>query len=381
MLGVPSRERCNMERGFFKIYRKIEDSKAWSRGALYRGLMITLLQKANWKQGYFHGQKILPGQLAFSGECLADELDIPRTSVVRMLRNLELDGFLTRSNMNNRYTLVTITNWHSYQSVENNCGQPMVNHWSTDGRPVDTIKEGKKERINTPPLPPTGGKVCADEYELSCGTSANSMDTRPCEASLAADEIKAQSSLQAGGMEPRPCCPPNGDVTNTSDTGSRANSMDTRPCEAKGRKAKTPRMPKGADLPPYTEQFERIWAKYPRKDAKGKAYKAYMELLKAGALPDTDDLIERITYRKFEPDWERENGKYVPYFSTWLHNRGWEDAGCFSDTTPEQRARNERASAIYAKYNGGMWKPGLTVEQVEENCDRMYAELEAEGLL
>ena len=173
--------------------------------------------------------------------------------------------------------------------------------------------------------------MCADEYEHSCGTSAD--------------------------------------------------SMDTRPCEAKGRKAKTPRMPKGAELPPYTEQFERIWAKYPRKDAKGKAYKAYMELLKAGVLPETDDLIERIAYRKFEPDWERENGKYVPYFSTWLHNRGWEDAGCFSDTTPEQRARNERASAIYAKYNGGMWKPGLTVEQVEENCDRMYAELEAEGLL
>ena len=320
-----------MERGFFKIYRKIEDSKSWSRGALYRGLMITLLEKANWKRGFFHGQEILPGQLAFSGECLADELDIPRTPVVRMLRNLELDGFLTRSNMNNRYTLITITNWHSYQGVENDCGQPMVNQRSTDGRPVDTIKEGKKERINTPPLPPTGGRACADEYEPSCGTSAD--------------------------------------------------SMDTRPCEAKGRKAKTPRMPKGADLPPYTEQFERIWAKYPRKDAKGKAYKAYRELLEAGVLPETEDLIERIAYRKFEPDWERENGKYVPYFSTWLHNRGWEDAGCFSDTAPEQRARNERASAIYAKYNGGMWKPGLTVEQVEENCDRMYAELEAEGLL
>lgn len=149
-----------MERGFFKIYRKIEDSKSWSRGALYRGLMITLLEKANWKRGFFHGQEILPGQLAFSGECLADELDIPRTSVVRMLRNLELDGFLTRSNMNNRYTLITITNWHSYQGVENECGQPMVNHWSTDGQPVDTIKEGKKERINTPPpSPPRGGRL------------------------------------------------------------------------------------------------------------------------------------------------------------------------------------------------------------------------------
>ena len=138
-----------MERGFFKIYRKIEDSKSWSRGVLYRGLMISLLEKANWKRGFFHGQEILPGQLAFSGECLADELDIPRTSVVRMLRNLELDGFLTRSNMNNRYTLITITNWDSYQGVENDCSQPMVNQRSTDGRPVDTIKEGKKERINT----------------------------------------------------------------------------------------------------------------------------------------------------------------------------------------------------------------------------------------
>ena len=51
--------------GYFKVWRKIEDSKSWSRGALYRGLMITLLQKANWKQGYFHGQEILPGALAF----------------------------------------------------------------------------------------------------------------------------------------------------------------------------------------------------------------------------------------------------------------------------------------------------------------------------
>jgi len=58
--------------GYFKVWRKIEDSKSWSRGALYRGLMITLLQKANWKQGYFHGQEILPGPAClfrgFAGE-------------------------------------------------------------------------------------------------------------------------------------------------------------------------------------------------------------------------------------------------------------------------------------------------------------------------
>ena len=79
--------------GYFKVWRKIEDSKSWSRGALYRGLMITLLQKANWKQGYFHGQEILPGQLACSGASLASELDLSRYQVMRMLATLEDDGF------------------------------------------------------------------------------------------------------------------------------------------------------------------------------------------------------------------------------------------------------------------------------------------------
>ena len=82
--------------GYFKVWRKIEDSKSWSRGALYRGLMITLLQKANWKQGYFHGQEILPGQLACSGASLASELDLSRYQVMRMLATLEDDGFISR---------------------------------------------------------------------------------------------------------------------------------------------------------------------------------------------------------------------------------------------------------------------------------------------
>ena len=378
-----------MEHGYVKLWRKCLDSGLLQNAPAWQ-LFGYLLLKATYRP---HKQVVSgavfdlqPGDVIFGRAKAAEELGVGEQSIRTALKLLEKLEIVT-SRATNKCTVISFVNWHRYQDDQPAPNQ-QVNQPLTSGQPAPNQRlttnknvRKKEEYINTPPLPPTGGEVCADEYELSCGTSANSMDTRQCEASLAADEIKAQSSLQAGGMEPRPCCPPNGDVTNTSDTGSRANSMDTRPCEAKGRKAKTPRMPKGADLPPYTEQFERIWAKYPRKDAKGKAYKAYMELLKAGALPETDDLIERITYRKFEPDWERENGKYVPYFSTWLHNRGWEDAGCFSDTTPEQRARNERASAIYAKYNGGMWKPGLTVEQVEENCDRMYAELEAEGLL
>ena len=94
--------------GYFKVWRKIEDSKSWSRGALYRGLMITLLQKANWKQGYFHGQEILPGQLACSGASLASELDLSRYQVMRMLATLEDDGFILAQDFRKRHvTLIT----------------------------------------------------------------------------------------------------------------------------------------------------------------------------------------------------------------------------------------------------------------------------------
>lgn len=141
--------KVNDERGYFKVWRKVEDNKSWSRGALYRGLMITILQKANWKKGYFHGYEIQPGQMAFSGSCLASELNIPRPSVVRMLGILESDGFIQRSNMNNRYTLITVVNWNSYQANDEEREQPMSNQRSIDGRPVNTIKELKKERINT----------------------------------------------------------------------------------------------------------------------------------------------------------------------------------------------------------------------------------------
>ena len=103
--------------GYFKVWRKIEDSKSWSRGALYRGLMITLLQKANWKQGYFHGQEILPGQLACSGASLASELDLSRYQVMRMLATLEDDGFISRKTFGKVCTLITVVNWQLYQSA------------------------------------------------------------------------------------------------------------------------------------------------------------------------------------------------------------------------------------------------------------------------
>lgn len=130
--------------GYFKVWRKIEDSKSWSRGVLYRGLMITLLQKANWKQGYFHGQEILPGQLACSGASLASELDLSRYQVMRMLATLEDDGFISRQTFGKVCTLITVVNWQLYQSATEEAAQRA--HNERTGSAHDRRREESKKR-------------------------------------------------------------------------------------------------------------------------------------------------------------------------------------------------------------------------------------------
>lgn len=69
--------------------------------------------------------------------------------------------------------------------------------------------------------------------------------------------------------------------------------------------------------------IEKFWKVYPKKKNKGNIEK-WFEKNK----PD-NELLERIIksveqHSKTE-DWKKENGKYIPYPSTWLNNKGWED--------------------------------------------------------
>ena len=100
-----------MYRGFIKCWRCAEDSRAWSRGALHRGVMLTILLKVASKDCYYRGDELKAGQFAFSGAHLAEECQLSRTTLLSILDDLEQDGFLIRRSVGNRYTLITVTNW------------------------------------------------------------------------------------------------------------------------------------------------------------------------------------------------------------------------------------------------------------------------------
>ena len=131
-----------MERGYLKVWRKIEDSQSYNRSALHRAILLTIFVKANWKGGFFCGRTVAPGQIATSIKSLAEELREPRTNITRALRDIEKDGVIKIENVANRWSLITLVNWQSYQGKEEKSGQPVDNHRITTGRPADTIKEG-----------------------------------------------------------------------------------------------------------------------------------------------------------------------------------------------------------------------------------------------
>ena len=80
---------------------------------------------------------------------------------------------------------------------------------------------------------------------------------------------------------------------------------------------KPPKSPKG-----YSEEFEKFWKAYPRNDAKQDGFKAFNKAIKETTL---DTLLKSVEAFKNTESWQRDDGKYIPYASSWLNGKRWLD--------------------------------------------------------
>jgi len=71
------------------------------------------------------------------------------------------------------------------------------------------------------------------------------------------------------------------------------------------------------------DSFSIFWKRYPRKDSKVPAQKAYEKLNPSPALQQR--LLEALERFCETEQWMRDGGKYIPFASTWLNQRRWED--------------------------------------------------------
>lgn len=69
--------------------------------------------------------------------------------------------------------------------------------------------------------------------------------------------------------------------------------------------------------------FAQFWEAYPKKRDKAKAKKAFDKL---GADQDLlNDILAALEWQTKLPDWTKDGGQYIPFASTYLNGRRWED--------------------------------------------------------
>lgn len=101
--------------------------------------------------------------------------------------------------------------------------------------------------------------------------------------------------------------------------------------------------------------FEEFWKSFPKKASKGSALKAWNKLRPGKEL--REKIMAAIERAKKSEQWNRENGRFIPYPATWLHAQGWED-----ELEPQNKAKAQTTYNIEAFEKSGAfddldWRP------------------------
>lgn len=90
----------------------------------------------------------------------------------------------------------------------------------------------------------------------------------------------------------------------------------------------------------FLDNFDGFWAIYPRRQAKKEAQKAWAKIKPDAALSQC--IIESVERWKSSPEWQKSNGRFIPYPASFLNGRRWEDELPPTSPVPEARAPSDR---------------------------------------
>ena len=130
--------------GYIKLYRKFAEWE-WYQDANVVRVFLHLLLTANYEDKRWQGKSVGKGQVIVGRKRLAEALNLTERNIRTALEKLESTGEIKRE-VTNKYTLITICNYVSYQSTEE-CERPTSDQQATNKRPqLKNIKNIKKEK-------------------------------------------------------------------------------------------------------------------------------------------------------------------------------------------------------------------------------------------
>lgn len=92
---------------------------------------------------------------------------------------------------------------------------------------------------------------------------------------------------------------------------------------------KTGGEPKRRNASEYSPEFESFWTAYPRKEAKGSAYKAWQK-----QKPPLSACLSALAWQKKSDQWIKDAGSFIPHPASWINARRWEDEPAPAVSTP-----------------------------------------------
>ena len=129
----------NKLNGYIKLHRKLVDWE-WYTDVNVKVVFLHLLLTANFKKNVYQGIEVLPGQTIVGTNALAVNTGLSRQQVRTALNKLVLTNEITIKSTN-KFSLVTIENWSSYQ-FENETSTNKSTNKSTNNQPH--LKNDKK---------------------------------------------------------------------------------------------------------------------------------------------------------------------------------------------------------------------------------------------
>ena len=75
----------------------------------------------------------------------------------------------------------------------------------------------------------------------------------------------------------------------------------------------------------YDPLFIEFWSAYPKKIAKGQAYRSWQKMKPKASRTLVDTILASIIEHNKSDQWKKEHGQFIPYPSTFINQRGWED--------------------------------------------------------
>lgn len=137
-----------MSNGWIKVHRSITEWE-WFKDVKTRLVFEYLLYTVNHAPKRWQGIEIAPGQTVTSVKKLAEANGISEQNVRTALNNLKSTGEIT-SRSTNKYTLVTVENWATYQLDEgeltSKLTSKLTNNQQTTNKQLTTNKKEKKEK-------------------------------------------------------------------------------------------------------------------------------------------------------------------------------------------------------------------------------------------